>query len=305
MTILVTGAAGFVAHHLASLLRQRTDARLVGVDVRDVTHDAFNERLIADLSVAAETRRVFEATSPNLVFHLAGLTNGTEEAILASNLGTVRHLIDVTRSLAPETRIVFLGSAAEYGNVPVQDQPVRESFKGTPQGAYGKAKSGVSALVRASSDVGLNLLLARPFNVVGAGIPRSLMVGAVVERVREAIASIPPHVIRVGNTTAVRDFIAVEDVVDGLIRIAELGRRGEAYNLCSGVGVSVAEVVGRLIEISGESIQIERDPALVRAADVGSVVGSWEKARVELDWAPTVSLDVSLRAAWEATAPVR
>lgn len=295
-----------MAHHLASLLRQRTDVRLVGVDVRDVTHDAFNERLIADLSVAAETRRVFEATSPNLVFHLAGLTNGTEEAILASNLGTVRHLIDVARSVAPETRIVFLGSAAEYGNVPVQHQPVRETFKGTPQGAYAKAKSSVAALVlSASSDVGLNLLLARPFNVVGAGIPRTLMVGAVVERVREAIANTPPHVIRLGNTSAVRDFIAVEDVVDGLIRIAELGRRGEAYNLCSGVGVSVAEVVGRLIEFSSESIQIERDPALVRAADVDSLVGSWEKARVELDWAPTVSLDVSLRAAWEATAPVR
>jgi GDP-4-dehydro-6-deoxy-D-mannose reductase len=302
--ILITGAAGFVAGHLARVLRQRTDALLIGVDIRDVTGVEFDEHLSADLSVASEMMDTFRTASPDLVFHLAGLANGTDEAVYASNVESARNLIDVAGAAASGTRIVLLGSSAEYGTVPPHLQPVRESYVGTPQGTYGKAKFQVAALASdASISPCLHVVVARPFNIIGAGIPASLMVGAVVDRVREAIAGSPPRAIRIGSTSAVRDFVAVEDVVDGLIRLSEHGRAGEAYNLCSGVGVSVAEVVDRLIALSGERIELKRDSTLVRSGEVSALVGSWEKAATDLGWSPTTSLDASLSAAWEAAVP--
>jgi nucleoside-diphosphate-sugar epimerase len=304
--ILITGAAGFVASHLARVLRERTDARLIGVDIRDVPSAAFDEHFSADLSVASVMVDCFQTARPDLVFNLAGSVNGTDEAVYASNVDSARHLLAVAGATARATRIVLLGSAAEYGAVPAHLQPVRESYAGMPLGAYGKAKSKVTTLAsEAAANPGLPVVVARPFNIVGAGIPTSLMVGAVVDRVREAIAGRPPRVIRIGSTTAIRDFVAVEDVVDGLIRLSERGRPGEAYNLCSGVGVSVADVVDRVIALAGERIDIKRDLELVRTGEVSALVGNWEKAGTELGWSPTTSLDASLSAAWEAAAPSR
>jgi GDP-4-dehydro-6-deoxy-D-mannose reductase len=208
------------------------------------------------------------------------------------------------RDAAPSSRIVLLGSAAEYGEVPIDQQPVRESFQGHAVTAYGRAKAKVSALAfEAAVTHGTEVVVARPFNVVGAGISAGLMVGAVIERLRKALADPPPRRLRVGRTTAVRDFVSVTDVARGLSLAAERGVPGEAYNFCSGVGHSVAYVLQRLIALAGTSVDIEVDSTLMRHGDVDSLIGSWDKAALELGWAPQVPLEDSLVAAWNAAFP--
>ncbi len=105
-----------------------------------------------------------------------------------------------------------------------------------------------------------------------------------------------------GTTTSVRDFVAVQDVVDGLILAAERGKPGAAYNLCTGVGRSIAEVVRKLIELTGQEIEVEGDSSLVRGGETSILVGSWQKAQRELAWSPRVPFDSSLRETWDASA---
>jgi GDP-4-dehydro-6-deoxy-D-mannose reductase len=105
-----------------------------------------------------------------------------------------------------------------------------------------------------------------------------------------------------GTTTSIRDFVAVQDVVDGMILADEHGKPGAAYNLCTGVGRSIAVVVKKLIELTGQEIEVEGDSSLVRDRETNALVGSWQKARRELAWSPRVSFDSSMRETWNASA---
>ena len=304
MTVaLVTGASGFVAQHLALALRGKGFTRIIGADVRVTRQGDFDASFVADLSTKSEMRRVVEGSSPDVVFHLAGSAQGSEETIRASNLDTARHLIESVKETLPATRIVLIGSAAEYGEVPLDRQPVDETFAGKPKGPYGSAKAAVAALAsHAALEDGVKVMVARPFNIIGPGIPSSLVVGAIVDRLRRALSAPGPRVISIGKTTSIRDFVAVEDVVDGLIRVAERGGPGAAYNLCTGVGTTIADVLARLVSLAGEAISVESDPSLIRDRETDALVGSWRKAQLELGWSPRVSFDVSLRETWEASA---
>ena len=303
MTTLITGARGFIARHLAAAIRGAGGGRLVGIDNRpELAPGLFDNFETLDLTDAATLQATIQRIRPATVYHLVGAIRGSDETITASNLGTSRNLVAALRRSAPAARVVLMGSAAEYGAVPPSAQPVREGYEGTPTGTYGRVKQQVSALAVDAARRGQPVMLARPFNVIGPGIPDSLVAGAIVHRLRAALRSQPPYAITIGRTSAVRDFVAVEDVVDGLTRIAERGRPGEAYNLCSGEGHAISEVLDRLLAAAAVSVRVDRDEGLMRGGDVDVIVGSRAKAEADLGWVPRVSFDESLVAAWRAAA---
>jgi GDP-4-dehydro-6-deoxy-D-mannose reductase len=304
-TVLVNGAAGFVARHLLAALRARDADRVAGADMRAVPAPNCDSWYAADLADPEAVRHVVAIVRPSSVFHLVGAFRGSDEMIRSSNVESARALLDAVCAEAPAARVVLVGSSAEYGVAPLSEQPVRESFEGAPPGAYGRAKREVTALaVRYARDRGVRVSVARPSNVIGAGIPDSLVVGAIVHRLRAALAGPPPRSMRIGATSAIRDFVAAEDVAAGLVRVAERGAVGEAYNLCSGEGHSVADVLDRLLALAAAPVTVLRDDALVRAGEVDAMVCSWEKASRDLGWRPAISLDASLRSAWEFSAAV-
>ncbi|HUF66123.1 MAG TPA: NAD-dependent epimerase/dehydratase family protein [Gemmatimonadaceae bacterium] len=301
MRALITGAAGFVAPHLTAMVRSSGGDCVVGIDLRPMQVDLFDECRILDLTDMAATMHALASVQPGAVYHLAGAVRGTADAIHASNVGTTANLLTALRTVAPEAVLVLVGSAAEYGVVPAPLQPVAESFEGTPVSSYGVAKAEVSALALRAAMQGQRVVVVRPFNVLGSGVPDALVGGAIVHRLRAALAAAPPRTIRIGRTTAVRDFVAVEDVARGMVQAAELGRPGEAYNLCSGEGHSVAELLTRLLALAGEAVAVDEDPTLFRADDIDALIGSRDKAKNELSWEPTVSFDETVRSAWEGS----
>ncbi len=162
MTVaLVTGAGGFVAQHLAAALRARGFTSIVGADIRPVSQTAFDASFVADLAVESEMLRVVRAVAPTTVFHLAGLVHASDEMIRASNVGTARNLVNSVRETSPSTRVILIGSAAEYGDVPLDSQPVDETFLGSPQTPYGRAKAAVAALAARAAGDRLHVLVAR------------------------------------------------------------------------------------------------------------------------------------------------
>ena len=301
---LVTGAAGFLAGHLSPVLRRGEPSRIVGVDVRGTAPSGYDAWHATDLTDAAATRELVASVAPSVVFHLVGAAQGAAAALHASNVTTAANVLEAVRASSPSARVVLIGSAAEYGLVPADQQPVREQFSGAPTSEYGRAKRELSVLaVRANREWGLHVVVARPFNLLGAGIPDSLVTGAFIRRLRAALAGPPPRVICVGTVSSVRDFVDVEDVAEGLALAAERGRSGEAYNFCSGTGHMVGKLLERLVEFAGVPVEVQHDETLVRPGEVDALIGSWEKANRELGWRPRMSFDASLRAAWDATAP--
>lgn len=297
----VTGAAGFLAGHLAAALR-RGGADVTGADTRAIPAGRCDAAVYADAHDGLALQAVLRSAGPDEVYHLVGDARGTDEEVRRSNIDTARILLDAVRVASPSARIVLVGSAAEYGTVAAAAQPVDESFHGSPAFAYGRAKQAVSALATAVARNGQHVVVARPFNVIGAGVPETLVVGALVRRLRDALASPPPRRVVVGVTTAVRDFVDATDIAEGMIVLARHGARGAAYNLCTGRGHAIAEVVTRLCALAGDAIDVVEDPSLSRPGEVSMMVGSPAKAEA-LGWRAVRSLDDSLRAAWHATAP--
>lgn len=284
MRALVTGAGGFVGRHLTPHLVAEGDevvALAEGVDVADGP------------AVAAA---VAEA-APDVVYHLAGWAHVGEswqhatEVVRVNVLGTSAVLEACRR--ADVGRILVVGSADAYGGFTPEDLPLREELPLRPVTPYGASKAAAEVLALQAHRAGAGVVLTRSFNHTGAGQHTSFVVPALARRIVEAEAAGGGEV-RVGNLSAKRDLLDVEDVVRAYRVLALRGEAGQAYNVCSGVAVPVEEMARRLAGLSGTELRLVVDPELVRAVDVPVVVGDGSRLQA-LGWRPRVPLAETLR----------
>ena len=100
---------------------------------------------------------------------------------------------------------------------------------------------------------------------------------------------------KVGNLEPVRDLLHVQDVVDAYVRLLRQGEAGEVYNIASGQGTRLEDVLFRMAELLGVRAIPEADPELMRPADIPHLVGDGAKLRATTGWSPRRSLDDTLR----------
>jgi GDP-4-dehydro-6-deoxy-D-mannose reductase len=138
---------------------------------------------------------------------------------------------------------------------------------------------------------GLRAVLARSFNHSGQGQDKRFLLPALVARAVALREAAPGTPLMVGNTASIRDFLHVSDVVSAYISLLRRGVAGEAYNVASGVGRSVQEVVEIVLSRAGVAAPVTRDPALVRPIDVPALVGDPRKLQDTTGWRATRSFN--------------
>jgi GDP-4-dehydro-6-deoxy-D-mannose reductase len=290
MRVAVTGSSGFVGSHLVPYLRSRGD------DV--VTIDRTGTPPV-DVTAAAEVRDVLRAARPEAVYHLAALSHvgqswDAPEAVFRINavgaLNVLRASID-----AGVERVLVAGSADVYGVVGQEDLPLTEESRIRPVTPYGasKAAADVLALQTYLGD-GLGTLRVRAFNHTGPGQSPSMLVPGLARRIADAERAAGSWV-KVGRVDVVRDLSDVRDVVRAYRLLVELGTPGEAYNVCSGRGVSVRDVADTMLSMSDAPLELVVDPELVRPVDVPRLVGNPAKLRDATGWEPEIPLQRTLR----------
>jgi GDP-4-dehydro-6-deoxy-D-mannose reductase len=303
MKVLITGACGFCGRRLAQSLAGDRTLRLVGAD-RVEAQGALRglcDYRRTDLGDAAQIETVVREVRPDCILHLAGVSAGAEIELYRINfLGTV-NLLEAVRRHVPAARVLLVGSAAEYGAVARSDLPLREAHSPQPAGAYGGSKyaatlAGVDYVRR----YGMKVVMVRPFNIVGAGIPASLVIGALLERAKSALAGPEPACVRIGNLDAQRDFVSVTDAVDAYWRALQGDHWGEVFNVCSGRPRSIRSMAKALLRLAPRPVTLRVDPDLVRPSDVPVVYGSYEKARRAFGFEPSVSMECALQEAWNS-----
>ena len=199
-------------------------------------------------------------------------------------MGTV-HLLEAVRQECHSTRVLLVGSAAEYGFVGKDELPVIENTPCRPHGPYGLSKY-ASTLTGLdwSRQFGIKVVIARPFNIIGAGISPNLFAGALMARAREALARPGDPVVKVGNLDSQRDFIAVEDAVEAYMLMLEGDYWGEVFNICSGRPLKVRSLAEMLLAHSSRPIRLEVDLALVRGDEVNVVYGNGKRPEDSSDF---------------------
>jgi len=281
----VTGGHGFVGRWLRAHLAAEGDEVIApDADELDVT----------DLPAVA--KHVAEAR-PDAVYHLAGLASVAEswkhpDAALAVNAGGTLAVLEAARALDSPPRVLVVSSAEVYGSVGAE--PVAEDAPLRPVTPYAASKVAAEFLgLQAFLGSGLPVVRARPFNHVGPGQSPGFVVAALAKRIADA-ARTGATALSVGNLTPRRDFTDVRDVVRAYRLLVVRGEAGEAYNVCSGRDVMVAELVDRMMAIAGVRLTLEPDPALLRPVDVPVLRGDASKLHALTGWQPEVAIEQTL-----------
>jgi GDP-4-dehydro-6-deoxy-D-mannose reductase len=287
MRAAVTGSSGFVGSHLVPYLRS------LGDDV--VTIDRSGTPPV-DVTDAAEVRDIVRAARPDAVYHLAALSHvgrswDAPEAVFRVNaLGALNAL----RACA-DARVLVAGSADEYGAVGPEDLPLTEEAPIRPVTPYGASKAAADILaLQAFLGDGLGTLRVRAFNHTGPGQSTSMLVPGLAQRIADAERATGSKV-KVGRLDVVRDLSDVRDVVRAYRLLVVHGTPGEAYNVCSGRGVTVRDVADALLWMSDAPLELVVDPELVRPVDVPRLVGSPAKLQAATGWEPEIPLEETLQ----------
>jgi GDP-4-dehydro-6-deoxy-D-mannose reductase len=189
-------------------------------------------------------------------------------------------------------RVVVASSAEVYGAVPAERQPIREEEPVDPRSPYAMTKAAAERLAYAHGAV-----VVRSFNLVGPGQAPSFALPTFAAQLAAISRGEQEPVLKVGNLSARRDFLHVDDGAAALRLLAETGEPGGTYNLASGQAVAIAEALDRLQAVSGVTARVETDPERMRPADLPLLLGD-NRRLTALGWAPERGLDQALADLW-------
>ena len=296
--ILLTGAAGFVGHHLTGILKAGN------FDVMATSKDAPAGAAIAELDVTdpAAVHAAVTAIKPTHIVHLAGLptvagaTANPDEAWHVNVIATL-NIARAVLSCAPDCVLIFAGSGEVYGTSLTTHRPVNEATLIAPTNEYAATKAAADLALGAMAVRGLKSIRFRPFNHTGPGQSEDFVIPAFAAQIARIEAGLQPPVIRVGNLDAERDFLDVRDIARAYaLAIEKSGAiaAGTIVNLASGAPRRIGDVLDFLLSQSSHRIAIEVDPARARSHDVTVSTADASAAKRLLGWVPQTPLNETL-----------
>lgn len=303
MKILVTGASGFAGSHLLEALKAKGYSELYGTAYGN---GAALEKMIPAENVIAlnltekdAVNAMIQKIQPDWIFHLASFAfvgqsfeRGAE--LLQNNISVQHTMLEAVRQFAPKARLLVIGSAEEYGLSESGESPISESHPLRPVNPYAVSKVAQDLLAYSYAvSLKLNILRVRPFNHIGERQTPDFAIPAFAKQI-VAIERGEQDTLFVGNLTGVRDFTDVKDMMRAYIAVMEKGTVGEVYNIGTGIGVKMSDVVEKLVAMSSAHIKIVQDEHRFRPLDIPEIVADATKARA-LGWSPEISLDNTLK----------
>ncbi|HVS38655.1 MAG TPA: NAD(P)-dependent oxidoreductase [Gemmataceae bacterium] len=290
-TALVFAGSSYIGRWLVRRLRER------GWRVTATTRSG---AMPCDLRDAAAVEAAVQAVRPDWVFSCAGATRdeGWREAF-DLHLGGSLNVLDAVRRHAAGAGVTLLGSAAEYAPA---DFPLREDHPIAPRSFFGASKAAqTQAAAAAAAEWGMRIITARPFNVIGPGLPEHYVAAALAARLRRQSAEAPRD-FAVVNAQATRDFIDVRDTAEALAALAESPpAAGEhaVFNIATGVETPLLEMAAELGRLAGGFTPVPAGGAASRGGAVRSC-GEASRLRRAVGWAPRWSWRESLADLWRS-----
>jgi GDP-4-dehydro-6-deoxy-D-mannose reductase len=296
MRALVTGASGFVGPYLLAALG-RAGYEVVATGVDDSAPIGWNTQyqyIGLDIQNPEQAASVVQQVNADVVFHLAGIAfvphaEADFDRALSINTAGVHN---VMKALTRE-RFVFISSGEVYGAFRPEELPLSECQPCRPLNCYAISKMAAEKVVeRHAHQRSIKSVILRPFNHIGPGQSDLFAVGTFSKQIAMIKLGMQEPKLRVGNLDVKIDFLDVRDVVEAY---ALMGKSGEGlYNVCSGVSVSLREVIKVLSELANVNVEIEIDPARFRPAERPEILGCNRRLNTEFGWQPKFELRQTL-----------
>lgn len=304
MRILITGAGGFVGHHLANHLRDsQPAATLYGTTLfpEETVSSAIDIAQQIDLKEPQQARDLLRDRAPDLIFHLAAqafVPRSFDDPweTLENNIRAQLNITQACLELDLRPRIVVISSAEVYGAVSPAQLPLDERTEIRPTNPYSVSKVAQDMLaLQVHLSHRLPIMRARPFNHIGPGQNTRFVAPAFAIQIAKIEANRQEPFIYVGNLEAKRDFTDVRDIARAYTLIAEKGAPGEAYNVASGSATSVRQILNSLLALTDIDIEVRVDRARLRPVDIPEIRGDAGKLRRDTGWTPSFTLQETLK----------
>lgn len=268
--MLITGATGFVGACLYEKLKQ--DGHELKGTTKSRPHD---DIVLCNIENKEEVSALFDDFRPEVIIHSAAISSVTSseshEYYLSNTIGTENILKSIPKD-GPRTRFVFISTAGVYGN---QDaESLSETLCPKPVHHYGMSKFCCERLVQNYTDI-IDYTIIRPFNIVG---PKQ-SADFIVPKLSRAFAAREP-VIRLGNLDVYRDYLDINEACEIIRYMAFCDAAiGEVFNLCSGIPVSLNQLLDLFKSLTGHDIHVEVAPEFIRKNEVWRLTGDATKLK--------------------------
>lgn len=307
MKVLITGITGFAGSHLAEfLLAEQPGVEVFGTyrwrSRRDniAAVESRIEMMEADMRDYSSMRRLLDAVRPDAIFHLAAQSFvpsswSAPTETLDTNIIGQTNLFEAIRHLELDPVVQIACSSEEYGLVLEDEVPIRETNPLRPLSPYAVSKVGQDMLAyQYWASYGLRAIRTRGFNHTGPRRGEVFVASNFARQIAMIEAGRQEPSIRVGNLEAVRDFTDVRDMVRAYWLAVQHAEPGEVYNIASGTGITIQELLDRLLAMSKVEVKVEVDPKRLRPSDVEVLLGDATKFRQATGWEPRIPFDQTL-----------
>jgi len=307
---LVTGSSGFVAYYFFDYLNSiKENCEILGVDAEkpedmklySFPHLKLNFCKINLLDFSALENSLV-SFMPTYIVHFASFSSVSkswQEPITSfiNNNNIFLNLVEIIRLNKLKCRLLSVGSSEEYGNVSNNDIPIKETAPLNPVSPYAIARVSQEMLSRCYvSSHGLDIILTRSFNHIGPRQREIFVVPSIVKQILEKKNTDQSNIkLITGDVSIVRDFTDVRDVVKAYHLLLQKGISGELYNICSGTGKSIKEIIDIILNLLNIQAIIEIDKDKIRPNDNKIIIGDNTKIKNLIGWYPEIKLIDSLR----------
>ena len=265
--VLITGIASFTGPYIAQELS------LNGYEVFGLSQLPFDityaRSIEGNLLDANGLDAVIDTCKPDLVIHLAAITfvphGDVAEMYMTNIVGTRNLLSALSKKTSPPEKVLLASSANVYGNA--VEGALDENTAFSPANDYATSKVAMELMAGTWSKY-LPISITRPFNYTGVGQADKFLIPKLVTHFQQNKPEI-----ELGNLNVIRDFSDVRFVSAAYRQLIENALPGEAYNICSGRGCTLASIIADLNDIAGYKIDVAVNPDFIRENEVKELVG--------------------------------
>ena len=307
---LITGFSGFVGYHFINVLNSHANEKIkvLGLDIAepfDFSSWNYENLDISFISVnLLDSDKIYQILveyKPTHILHLAalssvGLSWKDPSGCFLNNTTIFLNIVEVLRRESICCKLLCIGSSEEYGFVKSGDIPICESLSINPESPYAVTKVAQEGMSKCYvAKYGMNITLTRSFNHIGPRQRDSFVISSFCKQIAEAYTkNLKEFTMVTGNLDIIRDFLDVRDVVEAYYLILQTGKPGELYNVCSGIGYALKDIISILSDISQISITTKINPDFLRPNDMPMIIGNNEKLKKDTEWYPKYNIKQSL-----------
>lgn len=237
---------------------------------------------------------------PDTVFHLAAqssvkLSFENPFETFSVNLIATLVLLETLSKFDASVKTLIISSSEVYGRLEPEECPVTEDHPLRPINPYAVSKASVDLLAHQYfMAYKMPVYIVRAFSHSGPGQKTVAVLSDWAFQIAKIDLGLSPPQLKVGNTGVQRDYTDVRDVVRAYVDILEKGKAGTPYNVCSGKGFKLSDLLDKYRSLIKKEVEIISDKSRMRPVDIPILIGSYERLSADTGWKPTIPIDTTL-----------